>query len=156
MGQYQYTTGSGKNSHTTYETVYALNLPHPTAADFILSPQNKLLGFFEHPKIATESIDFNKYFRITYKGDRGSVGADIFQVLTPPAQEHLLAFRKATSAFTLLFRGNCMLVSFPGSLSLKYTNFFRKVALDPRDENALTTKLENILQLASEILPCID
>lgn len=156
LGEYQFSVGSGKNSALYLDVIYVVKLPHPATADFVLQSHKNYSKPTGDRDINTESIEFNKMFQIEYKGDRGLVGADIFQVLTPTAQEHLMDLRKATSGFTLIFRGDCMLIAFPGFLYSKYTNFLRKVAIDPRDITILTEKVRNVLQLAEDILPCID
>jgi len=89
MTNFRYTTGSGKNSHTSEESVYALPLPRTVASDFVLAPKEWLSSLFSRQKLETESNDFNKAFVIEYKGQRSTEGPEIFQTLTPPVQEQL-------------------------------------------------------------------
>ncbi len=156
--RFKYTIGTGKSSHTMTETVYAFKLPKTVAENFLLVPQN-LLNRLEasiNLKITTESNDFNKLFHIEYRGKTNDVGDEIFQVLSPDVQEKLIDFRNSCGNFSLLFKGDVMLVVFEKDIKLKYTNFLKKVALDERDMKELTQLILSTVELGGAVSSCLD
>jgi hypothetical protein len=154
MAQFHYTVGNGRTAENHTETIYMFRLPRKAACDFMLKPQSLLTKL--QSGFTTESNDFNKLFHIAYNGDPQSVGADILETLTPDAQEKLIEARKVAGSFNLLFRGNIMVVSFERELKPHYTNFFNKVALDPRDTESISQKMNAIVSLGDAILSCME
>jgi len=157
--KFRYTIGYGKNSRTYTEAVYAFRLPDPAAHSLVLRPQN-LLRKLENKLemgLTTESNDFNGLFHIDFEGKPTDVGTEVFQVLSPDAQEKLIEMRKGIGEFTLLFRGDVMVIASANqeSFFVHHTNFFDNVELDPRDVEYISGKMDSILGLADAILPCI-
>lgn len=157
--KFQYTIGYGKNSRTYTEAVYAFRLPDPAAHSLVLRPQNflrKLENKLEMG-LTTESNDFNGLFHIDFEGKPAEVGTEVFQVLSPDAQEKLIEMRKGIGEYTLLFQGDVMVISFMNRENsfAHYTNFFDKVELDQRDVEYMSAKMDSIMGLADAILPCI-
>lgn len=143
----------GDNAYT--KRIYVFHLPRKVAHTFLLKPQQS--DFTKQSSLTTESNDFNRNFHIFYEGDAGLVGADILEMLVPDVQEKLFDFRKNVGPFSLLFKGDVVMVSFDViDRRLRYTNFFSKVALDPRDVEIISQKMTAIISLADAILPSIE
>ena len=64
--------------------------------------------------------------------------------------------RKAVGPFDMLFRNEVMFIALKGSYKLSHTNFFRKIALDERDMQSISQKLTQTVDIADDILPCLD
>lgn len=155
-----YAQSHGNDDERSYhvETVYAFRLPRVAAHDFVLVPQNIWLEREARTGngLTTESNEFNRLFHIDYAGDTGSVGADILQVLSPDAQEKLIAFRRNAGPFSMIFRGDRMVVDFACESLMRHTDFFRSVAIDPKDKEAIAGRMESVIGLAHAVLPCIE
>ena len=153
LGCFDYAVGEGKNREDHSHSVYAFPLPRAAPADFLLEPKS---WGSEKRDLETESIDFNKNFSIQYAGARAQSGPLIFQTLTPPALEKIVALRAKTGPFSLLFSGKTMVISFGEVIKPRFTNFFIRVEVDPRDIQELEGRLKQVITLAGEILPAID
>lgn len=153
------TERQGDSSRTIQRLVYAFQVSRSIPIDFALSPQNsatKFIADLSSKTITTESIDFNNEFHIDYKGDRGFVGPDILQVLSPDIQEKLLEHERTYRDFIMLFRGNIVFVSYKANLEVTHTNFNKDVSLDQRDIDSIMDRINSSIEIAEEILPCLD
>jgi hypothetical protein len=106
--------------------------------------------------LTTESNEFNDIFHIDYKGDRGLVGADIFQALSPDIQAELIKYGENDKGFSVLFRKDTVLFSTTGDFKTKYTDFFKSVELDSRDEQVILDQINSKVNLAEKILVHLD
>lgn len=157
-GNFRYTIGHGKNSRSYKEMIYAFYLPERVAHDLVLRPQSlvrKIENRFEMG-LTTESNDFNELFHIDFEGRPGDVGAAVFEVLSPDAQEKLIAMHGDAGEFTLLFRSDVMVIAFRHwEKFAHHTDFTVKVELDRKDVEELSAKMDSIMGLADAILPCV-
>ena len=159
LGRFNYTVGHDQSEHTYRDSVYTFELKHPTPVDFSLVPpttMGKLEDLVTSKGISTEATEFNKRFHIQYKGDRGLVGADIFQVLSPDVQEALVQFKEAHHDFRMVFSGAGVFVVLRGDLKVAFTNFRKSVALDERDASVIQKAIDSSVALADKMLPCLD
>ena len=159
LSGFNYTIGSGKNSHTYHNLVYAFELPTITIADFSLAPQGidtKIKSFFSSTILTTESNEFNRIFHINCVGDLRLEGADILQILSPDTQEHLIAASKKHNGLRILFRDNVVFIEFTDTLKLTHTNLLKNADLDPRDEAIVLQNIKSVYLLAKEILECFE
>lgn len=155
LGRFDYTVGSGKNSQTYTETVFAYQMGKSVPADFSVAPENvftRLWDRFANQDIDLESNAFNSRFHIVYKGRKSDVDEQVFESLNPLVMSTLMDFREACGPFTLIFRGDVALVSLPGEkFVLKHTNFIRKVSVDQRDVDRIMALLQQALEFANQI-----
>lgn len=158
-GRFNYTVRQDKSSTTYHNAIIAFALKKPSGVDFCLKPQNfftKLETKLSSKVITTESNDFNKDFHINYKGDRGVVGADIFQVLSPELQEKLTQHKDSYKNFSIVIRNNAIYFSYSGEIEQKYTNFKREVVLDDRDAQTIINWIGASINIGDEIVTCLD
>lgn len=163
-GIFQYTvkTHSNKRTHrTTYtNTVFAIKLNKVLKSDFRLEPEGmmaKIGNFFSSKEIEMESAEFNDKFAFYYNGQRGDKELEIVKTLSPSVQVRILTMLKNQGEFTLQFREDIALFIFKGKLLKKmHTNFLKKVEINPRDIEAIENRLNNMLNIATEIVPFLD
>ena len=157
--EYKERHGSGKNARdVTYrKTIFTMPLEKKLSTTFELVPEGitqKISDFFSSKDIDVESTDFNKKFTILYAGKKVEKQMDIVQLLSPSLQVRLLDLWKDQGKFSVLFQENIVLYSFEGNLLKKMkSNFFRKIALNPKDEKKMDTRFQIILELTNDILP---
>jgi hypothetical protein len=155
LGTFMYTVGYGKNSHTYTLYTYAVQLQKTLTADLVVEPQtgfNKFAQAFTTKEIEMESMEFNKLFRITYKGQRSEVAPHIFETLNPAVMSNLIDMRNAGTPFSLVFRGSTLLISQATPFfTMKYTDFFKKPEVDPRDISGVEEQLQKILKYVGDI-----
>ena len=151
----------GKKRTTTYrQNALAIKLNKKIKADFRLVSENiflSFLNFFRKKEIDTESAEFNKSFAVFYAGRKMENELDIIKVLSPAVQVKLLQLKNDEGKYSVLFRGEVAIFLFSGRLLKRMrANFFRKVELDPRDQEKLNKKINVILEITSGIAPYLD
>ncbi|HEY5714206.1 MAG TPA: hypothetical protein VIT68_02540 [Candidatus Gracilibacteria bacterium] len=156
--EYTVVSGSGKNrrEHTYYQTIFAFKLKKSLKADFLLHPENGLRWFrwFSRKEIDTESDEFNRAFAFTYNGAKDEKALEIVKTLSPAVQTKLLDLKKTEKYFSFLFKEEAVIFATNGHLLPKmHTNFFKKVAIDPKDEEALQKRMHGILEIVGDIVP---
>lgn len=69
----------------------------------------------------------------------------------------LIDLRQSCGPFRAVLRGDTMVISFPKQLlRSKYTNFFKRVEIDPRDSELYRDHLHKILTFANQITQRLD
>ena len=159
MGHFTYSVQSGDSSTTYLTSTYAFQLPKKRLTDFQLIGHDigtKIGNLFRH-ELTTEWNDFNRIFSIHYKNAPGTADdVNVLSALNPIVQEKLVAFWRQCGRYKLSIRGDVFLVLFREAFDAKYTNFFRRVAVDERDLKKIEGRLEEIIQLSVDILPHLD
>ncbi len=151
----------GRSSKKTYyNTIVAIKLNKKLKSDFRLEPEGlgrKFLNFFGSKEIEMESAEFNDKFAFFYNGKRADKELDIVGTLSPSVQVRILQMAREQKPFTLQFKDDIALFAFKGRMMKKMkTNFFRKVEIDQRDIDELNKWLNNMLNIASDIVPFLD
>ena len=160
--QYTVTTGSGKNrsSKTYTKTIFSIKLNKKLKSNFRLEPESfgsKILNFFSRKEIETESSEFNKTFAFYYNGKKSQKALEIIKTLSPAVQLKLLNLKETEGNFTILFKEQLVLFVFKGKLLKKMkTNFFKKVELDPRDQKTIENRINNILDISTDMMQYLD
>ena len=159
-GIFEYTVKSRKKNIKFKETLFALHLNKKLKTDLRLVPEttmNRFWNFFRKNEINTESAEFNQTFATFYAGTKLEKEMDIIRILTPAVQVKLLDLKKSVGQFSILFRGETLLFAYKGPLLSKmHTNFFKKVEVDPRDREAIRKRLNDILDISSDIIQYLD
>ncbi|MBP9690902.1 hypothetical protein KBD81_02350 [Candidatus Woesebacteria bacterium] len=151
---FRYVTGSGKNRSTHYKSIYMLPLPKNIETSFILS--RRLVAVFEH-KIKTESEEFNKMYSIKADAESSTEMARILKVLSPSVQVRLIDVARLSRLQSISFLNNAIVFEFNSDdLNLSYTNFSKKVEIDPRDVGNLTSLIHSLVAVPNELLSFID
>jgi hypothetical protein len=149
-----------KNRQTKHCNVFALRLSKVLKCDFCLRPESlgaKIRNWFTRKEIDTESADFNRNFAVYYNGKKVEEELEIIKTLSPSVQMRLIEMKEQFGKFTLLFRRDVVLISFNGRLLKRMrTNFFRQVAVDTRDSEALTERLKSVLEVSADIARFLD
>jgi hypothetical protein len=152
--KFEYTTGSGKSRHTYHTYIFAFKLAKPVLENFTLGRPG-LLRMFEG-SIKTESVDFNNTFQIEGYDNDIDVKSKIIQILSPSVQTRLIDFAKSYSTDKIVFQDEMMVIVLPNKLwKTQYTDLFKQVAIDERDENLIYTALMNMAELPTEIIQFI-
>ncbi len=155
--EYKIKTHSKKNSHTRtyYESIFAIKLEKRLTHDFRIVPYHftrKLLNFFRHKEINTESFEFNKYYDVLYDGEKSVKALQIIKTLSPAVIDKLINLRKKRGHTWVAFKDEIVLFKFNGRLFKEmHTNFFKSIEVDPRDTKKLEQEMEDILHIAKEI-----
>jgi|GEM_PF-1934646 len=173
---YAITRGHGKNKKTThyYQTIFAIRLEKVLKNALLLVPEKKSDRFWRSLGIGSdvnvESAAFNEAFKVFKNGEPNQEEMlSIFQKLTPAVQEQLVDLSKQHKDSSIYFAGDTFLFSRKGMLfpskkgltlnkhSVKmHTNFFKKVELDPRDEEYLQERFDTLLSIASNVAKYLD
>ena len=147
---FEYTTGSGKSSHTYTCSVVALPLHTAIPVPFQIHPH---AVFFDAQHMKTESAEFNKLFAITADKSDEQTKAAVLGVLTPSLQVRLCDFYQKYGPEMILFQDKTILFLFAEPLwSVHYTNFFKQVAVDPRDEQAAVAYIVGLVAVMDEMI----
>jgi hypothetical protein len=152
-GLFHYTVRHGKNS-TSYSTnYYVLKLNQKLKSRFHLYSGSFIFG----KKLKTESIEFNKSFKCSYKGKRGEHEINIMGVLSPVVQQKILDLKNEKKSLEILFVDDCILFLFRGVLLKKLkTNFYKSIEINKEDYHALDKDLKTVLDLGTDIAYYLD
>ena len=142
-GRYNYTYP--RSVESTSDSVFAFEIKSSTALEFWLDQHtsgDRLADSVGDRGITTESEDFNSNLHIGYTGDRGVVGPDILQVLTPDVQEALRRFDRQHDEFRLAVGSWVLLLAYSGDL--------------PATSTDIQQAIDSAVALAETMLPCLD
>ncbi len=160
-GIFEYTTVSLNRKGRTrrsqhYKNVFAIKLEKTLKSDFQLVPEHfgrKLLNFFWRQEIETESSEFNKTFSFIYNGKKDDKALEIVKTLSPAVQVQLINLSEKEKGLSVLLRGNVIIFMTNGRLIKRMkTNFFRSVALDPRDKETVENRIKEVLDISNELV----
>jgi Protein of unknown function (DUF3137) len=152
--QFNYVVGSGKQSRDYEEYVFIFRLDNPLLVNFMLVRAG-ILSMFEE-QIKTESEDFNKMFQIVVNNKDLNSKTQIINILSPSVQTRLIDFAKKYKTKKIEFRDNMMVIVLGNKLwKTKYTNFFKHVSIDQRDEDAFYSSLTDMVELPTEMVQFI-
>jgi hypothetical protein len=151
---FHFTTGSGRSQQLHTEDTFIFQLPNPIPVNFSLAKAGIFREFEEH--IKTESEEFNKTYRIISDNNDENTQMQIIKILSPSVQTRMIDFSKKYKDPYIYFCNNVLAIVFNGEmLKGKYTNFFRKVDIDQRDEDRLDTAILDMAELPSEMVQFI-
>jgi len=175
---YATTTGSGKHRKTKhkYQAVFAIRLEKVLQNSLLLVPEKKSDRFWRKMGVGSdinvESEAFNQAFKVFKNGEPNQQElVHIFMKLSPAVQEQLVELATANPGSSIYFAGDMFLfvrdgmlfptkkslVNFKGMPNVKmYTNFFKKVELDPQDEAYLQERFDVLLSIASNTAKYLD
>ena len=153
-GVYTYTTGSGRNSSVHHQSIFVLKLDNFLTVDFVVEKTGFIGEFKEkfEDTIQTESEDFNKNFKITSSNDIDSK-KQIIKILSPSVQVRLIDFSNKYEIRKIVFAYNTIIFVFKKEIwKVKYTNFFKRFAVDERDEEVFSQSLLDMVKIPSEMI----
>lgn len=117
MGEFQYTTGSGKNSTTHQTHAVALRLPRAASSPFGLTPDAavmRLFSFFKDTDVELGAKEFDDAFKAVYEGDKAAAEPLFRRVFGVSQQQSLLALKARRGMFSLAVRGDALIFLFYG------------------------------------------
>lgn len=129
----------------SHDTVFAFETKGTASLDFSViqhSAMDSLDDSAGERGLTTESEYFNSELHIDYSGDRGLVGADIMQVLSPHVQEALLSFNRKHDEFRMDVSKGVLLLAFGGDL--------------PAGAMDIQRAIDSAVGLAETMLRCLD
>lgn len=177
---YATTKGSGKNRSTKhkYQTVFAIRLEKVLKNSLLLLPEKKSDRFWRKIGIGSdvnlESEAFNHAFKVFKNGEPSQQDLiQIFVKLSPAVQEQLVDLATTNPNSSIYFAGDTFLfvregllfptkkgmalIAHKGAPNVKmHTNFFRKVEIDPKDEEYLQERFDVLLSIASNVAKYLD
>ena len=152
-----YQVGSGKHSRTVTEDAIAFRLPRAVHGNLLLMPEGLHLFGEGKDDVKTESIEFNNTFVISCPNIDETKKINIIRALSPAVQEKLLDLNKKRGRYSLALNEDNIVFCFQNYISsMRYTNFFTKVEIDPRDTEALQQDFRTLVGVAGDILRYMD
>lgn len=158
---YEVRSGSGK-SRTVRKynrTVFCLQLRKIVAASFHIQKDSgmKFFRFFKGKSVDTESTEFNNQFDVYSSNKKVESPQKILEVLTPAVQMKLLELVRRNGKCEVLFKDDMVFFVFNGRpLKNMKTNFFKKVDISQKDQESLTHRFHDILDISDDIVPYLD
>ncbi len=139
-----------------YQEIFIIKLDKKLRSDFRL--ESRYNFYKERPKeIETESAFLSDRFDIFYNGKRADKELDIFMTLSPSVQVRIIQIIKRQKPTVIQFKEDMVLFAFkPTESDYMKTNFLRKVKVDQRDVNKIKKRFDDMLNIASEIIPFLD
>ena len=106
--------------------------------------------------IITESIEFNKYFNISYDTQNEKV-LEIVKTLSPAVQVRLTDMIHAKGAYGILFSENCVFYVF-NRLFLHHlkSNLYKGIELNPQDKIQFEAQFSNLINLTIDMIKYMD
>ena len=146
-----------KNVSTHRKDILAIRLPKKIRVSFALIHESifhKFFNFFRSKEIDVESAEFNRNFSVYYDGKRMEKENDIFSILSPTVQFHLVDMKKKMGKFSIYFIKDICFFVFPNKFFPKMkTNFLWEARLHPADQENFHNKITNLLEICGEIVP---
>lgn len=153
--EFQYTTGSGKSTQTHTEYIIIFKVTKPMLTNFSLV-KTGFLRIFERD-IKTESEEFNKIFQIETQDKDTENKEQIITILSPSVITRLIDFSKSFKTKRITFQGDIMAIVLENKIwKTKYTNFFKQVSIDSRDETRMYDSLKEMAALTTEMIQFIN
>lgn len=152
--EFEYTTGSGRSARAHTEYIFIFRLARSMPINFTLEKAGLLRTFEEY--IKTESDEFNKIFQIESDTTDTESKQQIIRILSPSVITRLIDFSKSYKPKKITFQGDIMAIALKDKIwKTKYTNFFKQVTIDPRDETQMYESLKEMAELPSEMIQFI-
>lgn len=149
-----YTTGSGKNTKTYTQYICMFRLHKAVEVAFSLTPAGIFNKFEDH--IKTESEEFNSIFQIQADSSDSTQKELIIQILSPSVITRLIDFSGKYSTKIIKFQYGVMIIVLEHKIwKTSYTNFFKQIAIDPRDETVFYNSLMDMAELPTEMVQFI-
>ncbi len=148
--------GKNKSNHTYYRTIFAIKLPKALKSTFRL--ESRSFGFFRfRSSLETESHEFNKYYTVKHNNEEDQAALNVIQTLSPALIEKLIKLKNEEKKPQIFFKEDTVIFMFHGRLLPKMkTNFFRKVELDPRDQEFIENRITKTLKISQEMIKYLD
>lgn len=106
----------------------------------------------EKSTIQTESVEFNKLFKIKSHEDNNTTEQQIIKALSPSVQVRLIDFANKFSLDCIAFQDKYMVILFEGKVwEAKHTNFYKNVTIDERDIKRFDDLLKEMVALPLEM-----
>jgi hypothetical protein len=149
-GLFHYRISGGRSQEAVVDNVFFLKLEHSYPVNFTLQSPGL---FGEHREIKTESEVFNKTFGVVSDSKDTDSKLQIMKVLSPSVQTRLVDLYSKYHIRAIAFKTDIITIAVYDDKMWKarYTNFFRKVAIDERDEKEFYTALTEITELFVEM-----
>lgn len=152
--EFQYTTGSGRSTRTHNEYIIIFRVAKPMLVNFSLVKAGLLRIFEEGMK--TESAEFNKIFQIQTDSNDKESKEQIIQILSPSVITRLIDFSNSYKTKRITFQGDLMAIVLEHKIwKTKYTNFFKQVSIDIRDETKIYDSLKDMAGLTTKMIQFI-
>ena len=150
--KFTYVVQEGRSSKVKTEHVYIIQLQKPVEVEFTLAKAGIFSKFEE--SIKTESVDFNNAYVIKASSSKGQDMNEIIKILNPSVQIRLVDFsHKYTGIKSLSFKLDLLIISFHESIwKTRYTNFFKSVSIDMRDEENFNKAFLDMIAIPEEML----
>ena len=146
-----------KEVQTFRDDILAIRLSKKICTSFSLvheSVLHKFANFFRSKEINVESAEFNRNFAVYYDGKRMKKENDIFSILSPTVQLHLVEMKRRMGEFSIYFIKDVCFFVFPNKFFPKMkTNFLWEARLHPADQGNFHNKITNLLEICGEIVP---
>ncbi|CAN5188298.1 hypothetical protein BH09PAT2_BH09PAT2_05250 [soil metagenome] len=154
-GIFYYETGSGKSRRRYHHTLFAVKLFKQLPLEFTVF--RKGLISFNNGDYKMESEEFNKLFFIEVKNKGPDTEMLLFKILSPSVQVRLIQLAHEYTLAGINFKNETMIVDFEREVWIpKYTNFFKKVVVDPRDTNDFIELLKKMTAVPIDMLQFMD
>jgi len=143
--------------HCYRKDILAIRLSKKIRVSFALiheSVFHKFFNFFRSKEINVESVEFNRSFAVYYDGKRMKKENDIFSILSPTVQLHLVEMKRRMGEFSIYFIKDVCFFVFPNKFFPKMkTNFLWEARLHPADQINFNNKISSLLEICGEIVP---
>lgn len=152
-GTFCYIVGSGKSQQTYEHPVFMLKLKDKMQTNFFLDATNSSKS---KVNIKTESNEFNDRFKIICEIDDASFKNQILKILSPSVQVRLVDFGNTYPVARIYFQKDVMILEFVKKIwNRKYTNFYKEVQIDHRDEESYCLAIKKMFSIPSEMIQFI-
>ena len=157
---YEIESGSGDDRHTTPypNNFFAFKLNKPLENKFIVYPEgifSKIGNMFSKKDVDLESIEFNKKFSFSYK--ESNTKSDISKIFKPSLQLKFLELVANKKGFSVLFDKEQVIFLFSGFLVPYFkTDITKTLEINPEDKQKLTTEINFLKSIMSEIIKSVN
>lgn len=144
-------TAQERNSTAYDKQVFILELGRFIPSSF------SLVTYGKRRDMETESVHFNRKFKILLHTHSKESKQHIIQALSPSVQVRLIDLAETLPIDCITFQHNCMVVLFKQEVwHPKHTNFFKSVTIDERDVRLFDDVLNDMIALPLEMHRYLD
>lgn len=159
-GVFKFEVKHGKSSTTVRKTVIVMRAPEPAKHPLYIQSNVLFSPLFSLSLRAvpdTENVAFNKAFSVYAKRDEPSAEIEAVRLISPAVQERLLQLKQEHGPFSLLMQDDAIIFSFSKIFfKTKYTDFFKAVSLDQRDQDEIQGFLKSLFGSVGDMMRFLD